>query len=117
MAFVLGKSSISTITGKVKIYEPRDNDAKKHVATLAVTTKVFPRTEFVEMCDKSNNDAELCKEMITDIKSLDGLADVPEYKPDLIDDMFEYEWQFTPVLEFVMRSNSESMGRAIARKN
>lgn len=116
MSFALGKTTQKTLTGKVAIYQPQDNGAKKKVATLTITTDVLPRTEFftlVESCD----DKELLKQLVKNIESGDQQTETIAYTPDLMDDIYEIEWQFGPILDFVMRANNPRFAQALAAKN
>ena len=116
MTFELGKSTIKTITGTVTIMEPGDDGKKKPVSKLKVTTRILPRSEFLDLCAQ-NDDCHICKTLVEKIEAGDSTTTVAEYTPALMDEIFEHEWQFNPIFEFVMRTNNERMGRALQLKN
>lgn len=117
MSFQLGKSEIKSIEGKVTIYQPTNNGSKKPVATLKVTTRVLPKSEFIDLTVNTASDCELCKALVIDIKPGDENTQAVDYSPELMDEIFEFEWQSLPILEFVMKANSERMARALQLKN
>lgn len=117
MALVLGKTDIKTITGKVDIYAPADDGRKKKAGRLKVTTKVLPRSEFVALTEASENDKEVARDLIINIEAGDNDTQVPDYDPAFMDDIFEIDWQFNPIFDFVLAANNERVGRALKGKN
>lgn len=116
MSLILGKSEVKQLSGKVAIYEPRDNGERKKVGTLTVTTEILPRTEFFALVD-STGDLDLAKRLVKNIESGDKDTETASYTPDLMDDIYEIEWQFGPILDFVMRANNPRFAQALAVKN
>jgi hypothetical protein len=117
MAFELGKTDISTITGKVDIMQPGDNGTKRKVATLKVTTEVLTRSEFIELTQQAGGDREVAKRLVKNIEAGDSTTQVAPYTPELMDDIFEIDWQFAPIFDFVLGANNERIGRALRAKN
>ena len=116
MTFELGKSSVKTLTGKVAIYQPQDDAPRKKVATLKVTTCILPRTEFFELLS-SLDDKELAKHLVKNIEAGDSHTTAVTYTPELMDEIYEIEWQFAPILDFVVRANNPKFAQALAVKN
>lgn len=117
MSLKLGKSTIATMSGKVSIFAPGDNGSKKKVGTLKVTVEVLPRTQFLEVTQSSANDGEVAKRLVKNIEAADDQTEAVLYTPELMDEIFEIDWQFNPIFEFVMAANNEQLGKALKRKN
>ena len=117
MAFQLGKSDIKTITGKVDIFTPQDFGGRSKAGSLKVTVQVLPRSEFLDMTRMAENDAELVKRLVLDIGAGDSKTEVAPYTEDLVDEIYEIDWQFDPILTFVLQANSGRIGRALKAKN
>lgn len=113
---ILGKNHIHSITRKVDLYEPTSTGAHKKAGTIKVTVKVLNRSDLQELVN-NNDDKEIVRALVLDIQAGDSTTQVPEYTPDLIDDIFEVDWQFTPILEAVLMANSERLGRVLKQKN
>lgn len=112
----LGKSEIKTLTDKITLMEPVDMARKKKAGVIKVTVEILPRTEFQEALT-SLTDKELVKRLVTNIESADEKTQVPPYTADLIDEVYEIEWQFVPIRDWVVRANSESIAGLLRVKN
>ena len=117
MAFQLGKSGIKTITGKVDIFEPLDFGARRKVGSLNVTVEVLPRSEFADLVDAVRHDREVARQLVKNIEPADAQTVTEEYRPELMDELYEIDWQFDPIFELVMQANSSRLRRALRTKN
>ena len=117
MSLTLGKTDIESITGKVELFTPADNGIRKKAGTLKVTTRVLPRSEFAELTESAEDDLVVVKAMLLNIEAADKDTTVPTYSADLLDEIFEIDWQFDPLLDFVIAANSHRLGRAMKAKN
>lgn len=115
--FELGKSDISTITGRVELLAQGDNGSRKRVGAVRVTTNVLPQEEFIQAISDAGGDAELLKRLIKNIEAADEATQVPPYTPDLIDAIFQTWWQFQPIFDFVMTANNPRLAQALKLKN
>jgi len=117
MNLILGKNTISELTSKIDVYAPAGNGRKKKAGSLNVTVQVLPRSEFEALADSCENDKEIARALVRNIEAGDAATQVAEYTPDMMDDIFEIDWQFYPIFEFVLTANNERLGKALKAKN
>lgn len=115
--FELGKSDITSITSKVPLYQPSADGTRRKVGVLKITVEVLPRTEFQQLTREAANDCEVAKRLIKNIEPGDSTTKVPPYTPELLDEVFEIDWQFTQIFDVVMAANNERLARALRAKN
>lgn len=117
MSLTAGKTDIKSLTAPVEIFAPGDDGKRTKVGTFRVTTKILPRSEFVELTKSAKDDCAIARELIVNIEAGDKNTNVAPYTPELVDDIFEINWQFDPVLDFVLAANNERLGKVLKVKN
>jgi hypothetical protein len=120
MSFVPGKLNTTTITGKVHLYEPTADGGRRKAGTLEVTAKKLPKPEYNALRDGFTDevDLNLCRELVTDIKGAMREDGSPWPLSDgLIDALYTVDWQFNPVVDFVLGINEERIARVLKGKN
>lgn len=120
MSFIPGKITTPVITGKITLFEPTANGNKRKAGALDVTCKKLSKTDFEELRDGFDDDMDLnlCRELITDIKGAMKEDGSPWLLSDgLLDAMYQVDWQFNPIVDFMLSVNNERIGRALKAKN
>lgn len=116
MSLVLGKSSIKQLSKVIELYEPLDNGRKKKAGKIRVTVEVLPRAEFQDFWT-SHTYLEVAERLIKNIESADDSTQVPEFDTSLVSDIYDIEWQWTPIYQWIIEANDPAIARVLAAKN
>lgn len=117
MSLVLGKSDIKEITGKVTVYKPTGSGTSKKAGVLKVTVEVLPRTQLSDLLALGEGDLAVAKRLVKNIEAGDDVTQAAPYTPALMDEIFEYDWQFAPIYDFALAANNERLARVLKAKN